>query len=63
MKYRIKETVDGNLSTFTVQYNFDFSDWFWENSVRFSSKEDAETYIKSLKTKEVKYHTIEHLKA
>ena len=61
MKYRIKETIYGNdVSIFTVQYKLL---WWWENCVQRLSKQDAETYIKSLQTKKVKYHTIEHLKA
>ncbi len=61
MKYRIQEIVDGNgESTFTVQYKIL---WWWENYSRgipqWLSKDKAENFIKSLQTKEVKYHTLE----
>jgi hypothetical protein len=58
MKYRIKETIDGNgVSTFTVQEKI-----IWWNTIpyiRFGSKEEAEKHIRFLQTKEVKYHTVE----
>ena len=57
MKYRIREIVDGNgESTFTVQYKIL---WWWENQLVWSSKANAENFIRSLQTKEVKYHTVE----
>ena len=50
MKYRIKETIDGNNeSIFVVEYTY----------ARCSSKEAAEHCIRSLQTKQVKYHTVE----
>jgi hypothetical protein len=63
MKYRIKETVDGNdKSAFEVQEKIL---WWWTDSMqwstyaRFSCKEHAEWCIRRLQTKEVKYHTVE----
>ena len=57
MKYRIKETINGNGdSTFRVQEKIL---WWWMNVVRSRSKLDAENYIRFLQTKEVKYHTLE----
>jgi hypothetical protein len=58
MKYRIKETIDGNGdSTFTVQYKFL---WWWRNySYKTSSKHEAENFIRSFEIKEIKYHTVE----
>jgi hypothetical protein len=57
MKYRIKETIDGNGdSTFRVQEKIL---WWWVNDVRWRSKYEAENYIRFLQTKEVKYHTVE----
>jgi hypothetical protein len=57
MKYRIKETIDGNdKSIFHIEY-----EWLcgWSTYARCSSKEQGEKYIRSLQTKEVKYHTVE----
>lgn len=57
MKYRIKETIDGNgESTFVVEYEWL---WAWSTYARCSSKERAEKCIRSLQRKEVKYHTVE----
>jgi hypothetical protein len=58
MKYRIKETINGNgNSTFRVQYKLF---WWWNNHhSEWSSKEEAEIFIGYLQTKEVKYHTVE----
>lgn len=57
MKYRIKETIDGNGdSTFRVQEKIL---WWWVNDVQWRSKYEAENYIGFLQTKEVKYHTVE----
>ena len=57
MKYRIKETIIGNdESIFVVEYKWL---WSWSFYARCSSKEQAEKYIRSLQTKEVKYHTVE----
>ena len=58
MKFRIKETIDGNDdSTFTVQYKFL---WWWGNYLyKTSSKQEAENFIRFLQTKVVKYHTVE----
>lgn len=57
MKYRIKETIDGHdHSTFMIQYKVL---WLWENLTQHYSKEGAEKWIKTLKTKQVKYHTVE----
>jgi hypothetical protein len=57
MKYRIKETVDGNdKSAFTVQEKIL---WWWTDSRQWRSKSAAENYIRFLQTKEVKYHTVE----
>jgi hypothetical protein len=57
MKYRIKETINGNgVSTFTVQEKIL---WWWRDSVRCLSKEVAESQVRSWQTKEVKYHTVE----
>jgi len=57
MKYRIKETINGNgVSSFRVQTKFL---WWWENDMSCISKEQAEGYIRSQQTKEVKYHTVE----
>jgi|Laugrefabdmm15dn_1035133.scaffolds.fasta_scaffold189822_2 hypothetical protein len=58
MKYRIKETVDGNdKSTFKIQYKFLW--WHEAYRMKFSSTELAKNFIRSLQTKEVKYHTVE----
>ena len=57
MKYRIKETIDGNGdSTFRVQEKIL---WGWRNDVQWRSKYEAEKYIRFLQTKEVKYHAVE----
>ena len=59
MKYRIKETIDGNGdSTFIVQEKIL---WWWVNDEQWQwrSKYGAEKCIRSLQTKEVKYHTVE----
>jgi len=57
MKYRIKETTDGNGdSTFTVQSKLF---WWWANDRGWRSKSAAENYIRFLQTKQVKYHTVE----
>ena len=57
MKYRIKETVDGNdKSTFKVQEKIL---WLWTESMLWRSKDEAQNYIRLLQTKEVKYHTVE----
>jgi hypothetical protein len=59
MKYRIKETIDGNGdSTFRVQYKLF---WWWKNCGHRGehSKEFAKFWIKSRQTKAVKYHTVE----
>ena len=59
MKYRIKETIDGNdKSTFIVQEKIL---WWWSNrnAMQWRSKSAAENYIRCLQTKEVKYHTVE----
>lgn len=57
MKYRIKETIDGNdESTFRVQEKIL---WWWANAMQWRSKREAENYIRFLQTKEVKYHTVE----
>jgi hypothetical protein len=57
MKYRIKETINGNgVSKFTVQEKFLCR---WVDIVRCLSKEQAEKQIRSWQTKEVKYHTVE----
>jgi hypothetical protein len=57
MKYRIKETINGNdESIFMVEYEWL---WAWSNYARYSSKEAAEHCIRSFETKEVKYHTVE----
>jgi hypothetical protein len=64
MKYRIKETINGNdVSTFTVQYKLF---WWWNENIPFYNKEVAEYWIgflisksKKKKVKEVKYHTVE----
>jgi hypothetical protein len=56
MKYRIKERIDANGdSTFVVQEHVF---WWWENYIFRASKQQAEHYIRSLQTKEVKYHTV-----
>ena len=58
MKYRIKETIDGNgESIFVVEYYSWL--WAWSTYARYSSKEAAEHCIRSLQTKQVKYHTVE----
>ena len=58
MKYRIKETINGNgVSKFTVQEKFLW--WWWVDIVRWLSKEVAESQVRSWHTKEVKYHTVE----
>ncbi len=58
MKYRIKETIDGNdESIFVVEYEWL---WVWSTYARCSSKEQAEKCIRSLQTKQVKYHTVEY---
>jgi hypothetical protein len=57
MKYRIKETIDGNdESIFVVEY-----EWLctWSTYAQCSSKDEAERRIRSLQTKQVKYHTVE----
>jgi hypothetical protein len=57
MKYRIKETINGNdESIFAIEY-----EWLraWSHYAQYSSKEAAEHCIRSLQTKEVKYHTVE----
>jgi len=57
MKYRIKETINGNgKSTFTVQYKLF---WWWKNGTHWPSKEGAETSIRFQQEKTVKYHTVE----
>jgi hypothetical protein len=58
MKFRIKETINGHdFSTFMVQSKVL---WWWKNSRYLGhSKEEAEVWIKSRQTKEVKYHTVE----
>ena len=64
MKYRIKETIEGNdVSTFTVQSKLF---WWWNENILFYNKEVAEYWIgflisksKKKKVKEVKYHTVE----
>lgn len=57
MKYRIKETIDGNGdSIFEVEYEWL---WSWSHYAGCSSKYEAEKCIRSLQTKEVKYHTVE----
>ena len=57
MKYRIEETIDGNgVSTFTVQEKIL---WWWVDTVRWLSKEQAEDRVRRWHTKEVKYHTVE----
>jgi hypothetical protein len=57
MKYRIKETINGNgVSKFTVQEKFL---WRWVDIVRCLSKEVAESQVRSWQIKEVKYHTVE----
>jgi hypothetical protein len=61
MKYRIKETIDGNGdSIFRIQEKILW--WWampWENAMPWRSKSAAEYYIRSLQTKAVKYHTVE----
>ena len=57
MKYRIKEKIDGNdVSTFVVQEKIL---WWWKNDMQCATRYLAEDYIRSLQTKEVKYHTVE----
>jgi hypothetical protein len=57
MKYRIKETIDGNGdSTFIIQYKLF---WWWVKFMQVSSKYEAEHCVRSLQTKEVKYHSVE----
>ena len=61
MKYRIKETIYSNdASTFRVQEKIL---WWWVDNMQWRSKDEAENYIRSLQTKEVKYHTVERQKA
>jgi DNA modification methylase len=57
MKYRIKETIDcNNVSTFKVQEKIL---WWWVDDIQWRSKDEAEHCVRSLQTKEVKYHTVE----
>ena len=57
MKYRIKETIDGNGdSIFTVEYECLRSRSTYTHC---SSKYEVEHRIRSLQTKQVKYHTVE----
>lgn len=57
MKYRIKETIDGNGdSIFTVEYECLGT---WSTYTHCSSKYEAEHCVRSLQIKEVKYHAVE----
>ena len=60
MKYRIKETVNGNgISTFRIQEKIL---WWWMKDIhiwKWTSKEGAENYMRLLQTEHVKYHAVE----
>lgn len=64
MKYRIRETINGDdVSTFRVQKKIL---WWWDEGVPWHDKKAAEDWIgviidrsRKNKVKEVKYHTVE----
>jgi hypothetical protein len=58
MKYRIMERIDGNgESHYEVQEKILW--WWWNEFTRHTTKENAEEWVRSLQTKEIKYHTVE----